>query len=294
MAFLLDEDEIAAADRAVEQALRVGSARGLPVIGHGEISTVLAWPPSRPRTVVKRLPTFASIEGLQAYRRLLDDYVSALAGRGVEAVETQVWATEGPSPRAFLLQPLQRPELLVSNVLSGLDTGPEGARALAGVVDLVLAAVDASVGLDAQVSNWAVSEGGALRYLDVSTPFLRDAAGRDRLDLTWLTSVYAAAARPLIRRAVAPGVMAAYHDPRRVLVDLGANLHREGLQRHVPALIAHASLRGVPLTEREIRGFYLANTRTWRALRGMRRADVLWQRHVRRRPYSFLLPEDTA
>lgn len=293
MRSLLDDQDLVTADAAVEHALRTGSSRGLPIVGHGEISTVLAWPPERPRAVVKRLPVFPNRNGLDAYRRLLADYTSTLADRGVDVVETELRAVPADAPRPFLVQPLVPADQLLSVGLADPAATDDWAGAmLVQLVDIVLACVDDRVGIDAQVSNWARSSSGSPLYLDVSTPFLRDRGWEDRLDLTWLCSVYAAASRPVIRRAIAPGVVAAYHDPRRVLVDLGANLHREGLTQHVGRLVDAAARRGVRLDPRDMRRFFVANTRTWRALRAMRRADAAWQRRVRRRPYPFLLPED--
>ncbi len=56
--------------------------------------------------------------------------------------------------------------------------------------------VDDRVGLDAQLSNWAVDADG-LWYFDITTPLLADASGRTRMDLRVLTATLPAALRPV-------------------------------------------------------------------------------------------------
>lgn len=291
-ASLLNSGAADALDAAVEAALGRGDVRDLPVIGFGEISTVLAWPRESARVAAKRLPLFASPQALGTYVQLLADYIAELERLGIAIVDTAVLAPADGPGRAFLLQPLA--DRLLSTVLAAAPAGDEEAGlALLAVVDVVIDGVDARLGLDAQVSNWAVSHEGTLVYLDVSTPFLRDRDGRDRLDVAWLCSVYPCALRPAIGRWAAPGVIAAYHDPRQVLLDVGANLHREGLERHVPALVEAAAARDVGVSPTEMRRYAVANRRTWKTLQVLRSADARWQRHIRRRPYPFLLPETT-
>lgn len=43
-------------DAAVETAIAAGDAGDLRVLGYGEITLVLGWPPERPAFAVKRLP----------------------------------------------------------------------------------------------------------------------------------------------------------------------------------------------------------------------------------------------
>lgn len=293
----VSEADLEALDVAVERAVGAGTSAALPVIGFGEISTVIAWPPDRPLIAAKRLPIFQGLEEVTIYRAAVEDYVRRLAARGVRTVDTAVWAGGALScgRRAFLIQPLVDTARLLSARLAELEEGdPLATRSLGAIVELVASAVDAVVGLDAQVSNWALDDSDGLLYLDVSTPFVRGADGSDALDVSWLSSVYPAALRPVIRRWVAPRLIAAYHEPRSVLVDLGANLHREGLARHVDALTTAAAQHGFDIESEGLRRYFAANTRTWRVLRGLRRVDAAWQRRIRRRPYPFLLPEDCS
>jgi hypothetical protein len=154
----------------------------------------------------------------------------------------------------------------------------------------VLGVVDERVGLDAQLSNWAVSD-GRLTYFDVTTPLLRRADGSEALD----TGVFLASLpwmlRAPVRRFVLADIMERYHDPRTVVLDLAANLVKEQLDDRIGPVLAAVGDRVDPaLTEAEVRADYRSDARTWSLLQSLRRADRSWQQRVRRRTYPFLLP----
>ncbi len=82
-----------------------------------------------------------------------------------------------------------------------------------------------------------------------------------------------------------------YHDPRCTLLDLAANLHKEGLQNWIPPLLELANQYVcTAITEEECTSYYRRDARMWSAFLFLRRLDRAWQRHIRRRPYPFLLP----
>jgi hypothetical protein len=277
-------DDVEALDDAYRRALAAGDPDLLPVVGYGEISVAFAWPPDDPAVVAKSLPPFGSAAREQRYRDLLAEYIAVLADRGVAVVPSELVAVDG---RAYVVQPLTRP--VANDALRSADA--EGVRRIfAAVVDAVVRVVDARVGLDCQVSNWAW-EDGALRFLDVTTPMLRDEQGRDRLDVKFLTDALPWAFREPVRRWVAPRLLDPYHDRRSTLLDFAGNLHRERLAHLVPDFLAVANpALDPPLDAAEVARFYRSNSRTWAALQALRRADRVWQRRVRRRPYPFLMP----
>ena len=120
---------------------------------------------------------------------------------------------------------------------------------------------------------------------------LNDAAGRTRLDLGLLVRPFPAPVRPIVRRVVAPGIVAHFHEPRYVLVDMIGNLLKERLDTFIDPAIALANRYAQPPIDRdEIERFYRSDARTWEALLRLRRADRWWQQKVRRRTYPFLLP----
>lgn len=290
MSGLVTAAEIADLEGQVQRALEAGDDAGLEILGYGEISLVLGWPAAAPVVACKRLPVFADAGRAASYGALVEEYVDRLRRLGVDVLPTE-WHTvpsAGGGVSAYVVQGVLPAESLAVRLLAAEpDLAPE---VVGAVVEVVVAAVSAEVGLDAQISNWAWVD-GALRYYDVTTPMLNDSAGHTRMDLALLTSPLPAATRPAVRRFLAPGIVADYHDRRKVVVDLVGNLLKERLEPILPAAIAAANEHVTPpLTREEIDGWYRGNARTWELMLRLRRADRWWQRRVRRRPYAFLLP----
>lgn len=284
------EVDVERLDVAVEGAIREGRARGLRVLGYGEITLVVGWPSDDPVVAVKRLPPFPDVGRLGAYADLLQRYLAILEERGVGVIETEIRSRSGSgrSVRAYLVQPFVPRERHL-NVLLRTAAGERAMELLGQVVDNVCRCVDRAVGFDAQAANWFL-EDGRLVCFDVSTPMLHGPDGREQLDLGLFLSIYPWIARPALAR-IAPGVMAQYHDRRTVLLDFASNLHKEGLDRHVPALLrlANAELAS-PLSVADVRRYFRQDKLLWALMQRLRLADRAWQRHVRRRPYPFLLP----
>lgn len=284
------EVDVERLDAAVEAAIREGQPRGLRVLGYGEITLVVGWPSDAPVVAVKRLPPFPDVPRLDAYVDLLQRYVAILEERGVGVIETEIRSLSRPgrSVRAYLVQPFVPRERHL-NVRLGSAAGEHATELLGQVVDNVCRCVDGEVGFDAQAANWFL-EDGRLACFDVSTPMLRGPDGREQLDLALFLEIYPWIARPALAR-IAPGVIAQYHDRRTVLLDFASNLHKEGLDRHVPTLLRLANGKlARSLSEADVRRYFRRDKLLWALMQRLRLADRAWQRHMRRRPYPFLLP----
>ncbi|MGZ5321118.1 MAG: DUF6206 family protein [Solirubrobacterales bacterium] len=287
----LSDAELVRLEELVASSFASGRTDELPVLGYGEISLVLGWPPERPAFACKRLPPFPSAERFAAYRATLEDYLAALAAAGVRVVETRLRGVEGADGgvAGYIVQPVLPQEDLVPTVLRRSDPG-QGHPLVEAVVGTTASAVGPHLGLDAQLSNWTW-RGGELVYIDVSTPLIWSAEGRSRLDLDLLARAYPAALRPPLRRFVAPGILDTYRDLRRVFLDLAGNMLKERLDAWLPAFLAEANGRiDEPIGAEEVRRNYRSDARLWAALLAIRRLDRLWRQRVRRRPYPFLLP----
>jgi hypothetical protein len=287
----LSDHELEALDRLVGEALARGDDDSLPALGYGEVSLVLAWPAGEPRFACKRLPVFPSRERFDAYERALADYLRALAEAGVGVVETELRAVEleRGAVAGYVVQPILPPASLAPAVLGRSD--PAAGHPLVGaVVETAAAVVGPRLGLDAQLANWTW-DGEALTYIDVSTPLIWSADGRSRLDIELIAGAFPWLMRAPLRRFVAPGILDTYRELRGVFFDLCGNLLKQRLAVWLPAFLAAANRHlDEPISTAEVERYYRSDRRLWGTLLRIRRLDRAWQRHVRRRPYPFLLP----
>jgi hypothetical protein len=284
-------EELRRLDADVEAALADGDESRLRVLGGGEISLVLGWPPDDPAFACRRLPLFPTRDRFDAYRQTLADYVEALRGRGVDVVETELIPLERAdgAVAGYATQPVLPAETLAPAVLAGVD--PAAGHPLVGaIVATALGAIGPRLGIDAQLSNWTWEE-GRLRYLDVTTPMIWGEDGRPRLDLDLLVRPLPALTRAPIRRFLGPRILDGYREWRGVANDLLGNLIKERLDPWIPVFLGPVNRElDPPIDERGVRSYYRSDARLWEWLLRIRRLDRAWQRRVRRHPYEFLLP----
>lgn len=288
---MLALQDLIALDAAVTRAFSTGDASGLEVLGYGEISAVIAWPCDGRSWACKRLPPFPSRADADRYAALFDEYLETLRARGVEVVPStlQRLARDDGKVVIYCVQPLLPAGQLAVRVLE--RSGAAEARALfETVLGRIVAAVSPEVGLDGQLSNWVVA-GDAVAMLDVTTPMLKDAAGRNRLDMELFLAAVPPPVRPLFRRYVVPSVVDKYHDPRGVTLDLIANLIKEGLESHIGPFLEIANRRlSQPIDAAEVKRYYAGDARVWTVWQALRRADRFVRLRLLGQPYPFLLP----
>ncbi len=283
--------DLGALDRAVEAALSSRDERELHVLGYGEISTVLAWPEPTGPYACKRLPTFDDVARFDAYRIVFDASIAALEERGLIVHPTSLEALPRPdgSVAAYCVQQVLPTSSMAPERLRKADP-TQGRVLLDRIAEAIETVVDDRVGLDAQLSNWAEVD-GALVYLDVTTPLLRDEHGSDLLDTELFLASIPAALRPIVRKLVLPSILDTYFAARPIALDLVGNLHKEQLGTWIPTAIDTFNRRlSLGLTETEVGRYYRRDARLWTWMQRVRRIDRGWQRHVRRRPYRLLLP----
>jgi hypothetical protein len=281
------EDTLDALDRALVHALETGDESGLTVLGYGEISCVLA----AGELAAKPLPPFGDRGAADRYHQVFHAYLRGLQARGVQPVSSRLHMLERPGggPVVWCVQPRLDPRDLLPNALRvGSVSGALGI--FAHIVDRMAEGVGPSFGIDGQLSNWALVDGEA-RYLDVTTPMMRDGHGHERLDTDLFLASLPAVLRPAVRRHALRAILDKYYDPRGVVLDLLGNLLKERLEHLLPPFLEEANRRlGARLTEAEVRRYYAADARVWALMQRLRHVDRAWQRWVRRRTYPFLLP----
>ena len=287
---MIEHAEIEQVEQAVVHALDHADAGGLRVLGYGEISLVLGWPTGAPQWACKRLPPFPSTAAADRFVDVFRRYLAVLEARGVHVVETGVDRVALADGRVVLycVQPVLPAAQLAPAIVAADDDADE---LIGEIVDTALRVVDDTVGLDAQLSNWARCD-GQLTYFDVTTPLLRGPDGRSELDTEVFLASLPWALRAPVRRFVLPGILRRYHTPRTAVLDLAANLLKERLDGRITTVLTAAGDRvDPPLTEDEVRADYRSDARTWDLLQRVRRMDRAWQRRIRRRRYPFLLPD---
>ena len=283
---MIDPDVLAKLESDVVASLSGDTSIVLDVLGYGEISTVLRADGLNGPVAAKRLPQMTRSQ-LSAYSETLARYLHDLQARGVRPVDSAVFSVGTDLLTPYCVQPFQ-PLLLVDELRSADSATVE--RRAQQLVEIVVGAVDGWLGLDGQMSNWAV-DGDDLLYLDVTTPLVRDAAGKDELETDLFLASLPWALQGTARRFLLDEILSHYYDPRSVLLDMAGNLHKERLPQAIePLLRATNRVVSPPITADQAMKYYRADALMWELLQRLRHADRWWQKTARHRTYPFLLP----
>lgn len=284
------------------------------VLGYGEISTVFALP--GPDLAYKRLPIFRTPEEIDAYEAIYDRYNALLT-----------------DDIGILLPPYGRvrvPDRHGGEVLylvqERLPAGSIGNKALhwlprEDVLRLVRAVLGelrkvwaynqrqehVQVGIDGQISNWAINgfdpdhptlpDPVSLLYVDTSTPLFR-VDGVEQLDAELFLRSAPSFLAWLLRWLFLEDVVGRYYDLHAVIVDLIANFYKEQQADLIPDLVQLANdflaqeaadLAVATITEKEVKDYYREDAMIWRLYQGARRIDRSLHR-LFGRPYPYILP----
>jgi hypothetical protein len=152
------------------------------------------------------------------------------------------------------------------------------------------------VAIDGQLSNWCfvATDPARVTFVDTGTPIFR-LQGREQLDPEPLLRSAPAWLRWVLRWLFLDEVMSRYYDPRRVFLDLAANLHKEQRPDLIPMALEVLNAAGdprsaPPLTFREVDAYYRRDKVIWQLFLGFRRLDRWIARRVLGRRYEFILP----
>jgi hypothetical protein len=287
------------------------------ILGYGEISTVFEIGADADRSLAyKRLPIFRKEEELLDYQRIYEEYNRLLtedvglripshgqvafteAGRIVCFLHQEKLIPESIGSRAIHLLPEAGVQTLVRRVL----------RELAKIWDFSRGSERFEVGIDGQISNWAVigldpanpevSEDSELYYLDTSTPLYR-IGGIEQIDPELFLRSAPSFLVWLIRLLFLEDVITRYYDFRLVAIDLVANFYKEQLAELIPGLIEtvndffgreRADLDIEPITAKEVRSYYREDALIWRLYLNARKLDRFLRTRIARKGYPYILP----
>jgi hypothetical protein len=278
---------------AIGRALDTDDHGELTVLGYGEVSVAVGWPPDMPQWACKRLPPFTDAAAYGRYAALVEEYIARLTGSGVAILDTDIRSLQRPdgSVVGYLVQPALDAQVLGPEVLRAAD--PEAGHPLVpAVVESVLACTDGRTGIDGQLTNWAWIDERAVN-MDVNTPFMWDESGTSLLDIDMFIGALPWVVRATQRRAV-PKIVARWGTPRWTLLDLAMNLYKDDLEAWIPQVLAAANPRlDQPIEAGELEALYAKEASLWVKMHRLKRIDRGWQRHVRRRRYEFLVAPRT-
>jgi hypothetical protein len=289
----IPHDDLWALEDRVQTALRTADDRALDVLGYGEVTLVLKLTTTQGAYACKRLPVFPTPQRYERYENTLADYLAKLDRAGINAAPTQLWQRRLSGGRivAYCVQQALPADRLCSRLL---HTEPQSWATdfFKRFLDHVDRAVSPSFGLDAQAANW-IDLDGELTYLDVTTPLLRDAHGREQLDVPLFLTSLPWILRDAVRLTMSKSIFDKFYSTRGALLDFLGNLHKERLERLIPPFVELANARlSTPITAHEVASYYRDDARMWEMIQRLRKADRFWHRTVLRRTYPFLLPPD--
>lgn len=304
------EGRLTAFERALDPAQPTAQP-GVELLGWGEVSAVLGLP-ALPGWVCKRMAGFRDAAAAERYQAVVLRYVDVLSGDGVRVVDTRLVPLRLPSrrPVVYLLQPRLDPARLGNTLLRTASDETLGA-CLERALDVVLRVHRANrargdgrlVGVDGQLSNWHYGpdpRSGEPALLDVGTPFMR-LHGADELDVELFLAAVPPVARAWYRRQRAvERYLDDYFTPRRVLVDLLGNFHKEGRADRLPFAVACANRwlsayaaeldDARPVEVAAVSRYYQRDAAQLELFLRARRLDRWLRTRLLRQRYDFVLP----
>jgi len=280
-----DADRISELDHHIVSFLQGTAPRSFDVIGAGELTCVIGWR----GFAFKLLPPVDDLRRVEAYGALLDEYLIALRAAGVPIVDTSfAVATTDRGSAGYIIQPRLPGEQLLSVVCQRSDV-----QTCVGyferLLDHVDACVTAGIGIDPQLSNWMLID-GTPQLVDVTTPMLRDAQGRDRLDAEFFIALLPRVLQSVARRFLLADLLDKNFDHRKIVLDLIGNMANYGLSHLTEPFVEVANARlAQPLSVADVRSYRKEDKATWWLLRRAFAAEQVWRR-LTRAPVRHLVP----
>ncbi len=288
------------------------------ILGFGEISTVFEIQADGFQDLAfKRMCAFKTVEELQSYLATYIEYnrrLESVIGLHLPAHGYASFIRGSGNPVFYIIQKKLPSGSISSKALHHLSL-PEAValfQAVLGELDKVWeynrSQPGAQVGIDGQLSNWAIEgfdpyhpglrEELTLFYIDTSSPLCTQ-DGVEQMD----PELFLRSAPPylvwILRLLFLKDVMARYYDPRKVIIDIIANFYKEGKPELIPSMLACANeyiahqgselgLRRI--TEKEVKDYYREDQMIWSLYLSMRQFDRFVRKKVLHRDYPYILP----
>jgi len=288
------------------------------VLGYGEISTVFDIQAEGFQGLAfKRMCAFQTIEELQGYLATYIEYnrrLESVIGLHLPPHGYVSFERDSGYPVFYIVQKKLAPGSISSKALPHLS--PQEAvtlfQAVLGELNKVwkynYRQPDSRVGIDGQLSNWAIEEFDpyhpglgdeiSLFYIDTSTPICT-LDGVEQMD----PELFLRSAPPylvwILRLLFLQDVMTRYYDPRKVIIDIIANFYKEQKPELIPSMVTSANdfianqgsdLNLQPITEKEVKSYYQEDKIIWSMYLSMRQFDRSIRKKILHRDYPYILP----
>jgi len=314
----LDIDLLKRFERGLDPRHPGKSKISAKVIGYGEISTIFeieaetlaGW-------AFKRLPIFKALAEVDQYEQIFIEYNKLLKDEvGIDVPEFTC-ARIIPEKGNIVVFDIQRKlpsESMGHKAIHVLDN-----KNIATFVEIVLRELKKvwtfnktndhiRIGIDGQISNWAIKEfdiknphvdtNTQLYYVDTSTPFIQK-DGEEQLNPELFLRSAPSFLVWLVKWLFLEDVMTRYYDFHLVAVDVIANFYKEQRPDLIPELVdsvnrffaAEAKELGMaPVTQKEVRSYYKQDAMIWRIYLNLRKLDRFLYTRILHKPYVYILP----
>jgi hypothetical protein len=289
----------------------------IEILGYGEISLVFSLSADNEDIVYKRLPIFDTeqqvIRHIQAYRIYQTDLLEKHIGLNILPYGSDYVFKENGSITLFLAQKKLEPSSFGHKLIHtiSLDQITKLIRIIMVELHKVFAfnrsKKSLAVGIDAQISNWAIkdykknlkiTDDIELFYLDTSTPMFRK-YNKEAMEAELFLKSAPSFLRSLLKYLFLQEVLDRYYDWRLVTIDLLANMIKEQKPEVIPSCLrvvnqyfrSEASEFNIKIIEKkEIFSYYKEDKMIWDIFQTTRKFDRWLQTKVFRQPYEFYLP----
>ncbi|MHA1945291.1 MAG: DUF6206 family protein [Candidatus Hodarchaeales archaeon] len=290
------------------------------ILGYGEISLVFELKGSKEPIAYKRLPIFESekqverhIKAYRLYHKILNKLTITVPQEDTYWIK----ANDGTIV-LYCAQKMINP-LSFANRIIHQEISKEEIFLLIQLIMQKLSKIwlfnkrstNLKVGIDGQISNWAVAEYNPdnptisdtdnLLYLDTSTPMFR-VNNVDAMEPILFLKSAPSFLRWALEAAFLDQVVDRYFDFRLVTIDLLANLFKEQRSELISGLLKLindffldeiSELEVKPITYNEVDTYYngfLGDRQIWVIFQAVRKIDRFVQTRMRRGTYNFYLP----
>lgn len=266
------------------------------------------------RWIWKKMPPFPDIEGVEIFERLYTEYRSILTEKiGIEIPQQIVRHFRHDKYfTVYAGQEKVKSESICNVLIKNYDEQNAGKimkmilKVLNQVYSFNRADSRILIGIDAQLSNWAlvsdhksngtVHDDDRILYVDTSSPMIR-IDGIEQINTEIFIKSAASFLRPIIRIFFLKEVVDRYYDIRSVIIDIIANLHKEKREDLIDSFIDITNsycishhLDIAPLNRKEIDAYYSSDAFIWKFYQSARKIDRFITENILRKKYVFRIP----